>query len=211
MARYSGRCERERGRVAGGRVVPVKIGVLIVAYEAETTLRWVLDRIPADVRPQLVEVLVMDDHSSDGTSGVAHDYAAEGSDVPVAIVRHDQNLGYGGNQKAGYRYAIEHGWDIVVLLHGDGQYAPEKMADLLAPLVDGDADAVFGSRMLDRGGARRGGMPMYKFVGNRILTTVQNALTGAGLSEWHSGYRAYRVSALDDGRDRSGPSIRNVI
>ena len=174
----------------------MKIGVLVVAYNAESTLRWVLDRIPSDLRAELAEVLVMDDHSSDSTFDVAHGYVASGTDIPLTIIRHDRNLGYGGNQKAGYRYAIDHGWDAVVLLHGDGQYAPEKMADLLSPIVDGDADAVFGSRMLDPGGALRGGMPRYKYVGNRILTTAQNAITGARLSEWHSGYRAYRVSAL---------------
>ncbi|MGA9278246.1 glycosyltransferase, partial [Ilumatobacter sp.] len=174
----------------------MKVGVLVVAYNAESTLHWVLDRIPAELRKALVEVLVMDDHSTDATFDVAHRYVDD--DLPLTIIRHDANLGYGGNQKAGYRYAIDNGWDVVVLLHGDGQYAPEKMPDLIAPIVEGDADAVFGSRMLDRGGARRGGMPMYKFVGNRILTTAQNAITGAGLSEWHSGYRAYRTSALDE-------------
>ena len=174
----------------------MKIGVLVVAYNAESTLHWVLDRIPPTIRAQLAEVLVMDDHSTDSTFDVAHRYVAAGTDIPVTVVRHDRNLGYGGNQKAGYRYAIDHGWDVVVLLHGDGQYAPEKMGDLLAPIVHGDADAVFGSRMLDRGGALRGGMPRYKYVGNRILTTAQNAITGARLSEWHSGYRAYRVAAL---------------
>jgi glycosyltransferase involved in cell wall biosynthesis len=174
----------------------MKVGVLVVAYNAESTLHWVLDRIPATLRRDLAEVLVMDDHSTDDTFAVAHRYA--NGELPLTIVRHERNLGYGGNQKAGYRYAIDHGWDVVVLLHGDGQYAPEKMPDLLAPILDGDADAVFGSRMLDRGGARRGGMPMYKFVGNRILTTAQNAITGAGLSEWHSGYRAYRTAALAD-------------
>jgi glycosyltransferase involved in cell wall biosynthesis len=176
----------------------VKVGVLVVAYNAESTLRWVLDRIPLDLRAELAEVLVLDDHSSDSTFDVAHGYLASGTDIPITIIRHDHNLGYGGNQKAGYRYAIDHGWDVVVLLHGDGQYAPEKMADLLSPIVDGDADAVFGSRMLDPGGALRGGMPRYKYVGNRILTTAQNAITGARLSEWHSGYRAYRVMALAD-------------
>ena len=176
----------------------MKIGVLVVAYNAESTLHWVLDRIPDELRAQLAEVLVMDDHSTDATFDVAHRYVAAGTDVPITVVRHDRNLGYGGNQKAGYRYAIDHGWDVVVLLHGDGQYAPEKMGDLLAPITDGDADAVFGSRMLDRGGALRGGMPKYKYVGNRILTTAQNAITGARLSEWHSGYRAYRVAALAD-------------
>lgn len=174
----------------------MKVGVLVVAYNAESTLHWVLDRIPAALRRDLVEVLVMDDFSTDSTFDVAHRY--EDDELPLTIIRHDANLGYGGNQKAGYRYAIDNGWDVVVLLHGDGQYAPEKMPDLIAPIVEGDADAVFGSRMLDRGGARRGGMPMYKFVGNRILTTAQNAITGAGLSEWHSGYRAYRTAALDE-------------
>lgn len=177
--------------------ITMKVGVLVVAYNAESTLHWVLDRIPADLRRDLAEVLVMDDHSTDSTFDVAHDYHATIDDqLPLTIIRHDKNLGYGGNQKAGYRYAIDHGWDVVVLLHGDGQYAPEKMPEIIDPIVNGTADAVFGSRMLDRGGARRGGMPMYKFVGNRILTTAQNAITGAGLSEWHSGYRAYRTSAL---------------
>jgi len=176
----------------------VKVGVLVVAYNAETTLRWVLDRIPSPLRSELVEVLVMDDHSGDATFDVAHEYIADGADIPLTIVRHEANLGYGGNQKAGYRYAIDHGWDIVVLLHGDGQYAPEKMPDLLAPFADDGVDAVFGSRMLDPGGARRGGMPLYKYVGNRILTRTQNVIAGVRLSEWHSGYRAYRVSALAD-------------
>lgn len=172
----------------------MKVGVLVVAYNAETTLHWVLDRIPAPLRRDLAEVLVMDDHSTDKTYQVAHTYADD--ELPLTIIRHPENLGYGGNQKAGYRYAIDQGWDVVVLLHGDGQYAPERMADLIAPIVDGDADAVFGSRMMVPGAARRGGMPLYKYVGNRILTTAQNALTGAGLSEWHSGYRAYRTAAL---------------
>ena len=176
----------------------MKVGVLVVAYNAETTLRWVLDRIPSPLRSELVEVLVMDDHSGDATFDVAHEYIADGADIPLTIVRHEANLGYGGNQKAGYRYAIDHGWDIVVLLHGDGQYAPEKMPDLLAPFADDGVDAVFGSRMLDPGGARRGGMPLYKYVGNRILTRTQNVIAGVRLSEWHSGYRAYRVSALAD-------------
>ena len=157
----------------------MKVGVLVVAYNAESTLRWVLDRIPASLRTELVEVLVMDDHSADGTYAVAHEYIADGTDIPLTIVRHEHNLGYGGNQKAGYRYAIDHGWDVVVLLHGDGQYAPEKMPDLLAPFDrNPTVDAVFGSRMLDPGGARRGGMPMYKYVGNRILTRTQNLIAG---------------------------------
>jgi 2-polyprenyl-3-methyl-5-hydroxy-6-metoxy-1,4-benzoquinol methylase len=174
----------------------MKVGVLVVAYNAETTLVDVLDRIQPEMRRELCEVLVQDDHSTDATFDVATDYLQRGTDLPLTVLRHPQNLGYGGNQKAGYTYAIEHGWDVVVMLHGDGQYAPEVMHDLVTPITHGDADAVFGSRMMTKGSARQGGMPMYKFVGNRILTTSQNALTGLRLSEWHSGYRAYRVSAL---------------
>jgi 2-polyprenyl-3-methyl-5-hydroxy-6-metoxy-1,4-benzoquinol methylase len=176
----------------------MKVGVLVVAYNAETTLVDVLDRIRPDMRRELCEVLVQDDHSTDDTFAVATDYLQRGTDLPLTVLRHPKNLGYGGNQKAGYTYAIEHGWDVVVMLHGDGQYAPEVMHELVAPIVSGDADAVFGSRMMTKGAARQGGMPMYKYVGNRILTTAQNALTGLRLSEWHSGYRAYRVSALAD-------------
>jgi SAM-dependent methyltransferase len=174
----------------------VKIGILVVAYNAETTLVSVLNRIPPSFHDRVAEVLVQDDHSTDGTWAVAEQLLRDGTDLPLTLVRHPRNLGYGGNQKIGYRYAIEHGWDVVVLLHGDGQYAPEVLDQIVAPIVEGDADAVFGSRMMHKGQARAGGMPMYKYVGNRILTTFQNSLTGLNLSEWHSGYRAYRVSAL---------------
>jgi SAM-dependent methyltransferase len=174
----------------------VKVGILVVAYNAETTLVDVLERIPAELRRDVAEVLVQDDHSTDDTFAVAAAYLERGSNLPLTVLRHPANLGYGGNQKAGYEYAIRHGWDVVVLLHGDGQYAPEVMGRLIRPIVDGEADAVFGSRMMTRGEARQGGMPLYKYLGNRILTTAQNGLTGAQLSEWHSGYRAYRVAAL---------------
>jgi 2-polyprenyl-3-methyl-5-hydroxy-6-metoxy-1,4-benzoquinol methylase len=113
-------------------------------------------------------------------------------------VRHQKNLGYGGYQKTGYAWAVERGLDVVVLLHGDGQYAPECIQDIVSPLLSGDADAVFGSRMMKQGQARAGGMPLYKYVGNKVLTRFQNSLTGLELTEWHSGYRAYRVDALAD-------------
>jgi len=173
-----------------------RIGILVVAYNAESTLSTVLDRIPEGFRSEISAVLVADDFSQDATFAAGLEYQAKNSVLPLTIVRHPRNLGYGGNQKAGYRWAMEHGLDIVVLLHGDGQYAPEMLPDMVAPLAAGDADAVFGSRMMERGAARAGGMPFYKFLGNRILTTVQNAAVGEDLTEWHSGYRAYRVEAL---------------
>ncbi|MCW2791477.1 MAG: putative glycosyltransferase/methyltransferase [Nocardioides sp.] len=174
-----------------------RVGVLVVAYNAAGTLAETLSRLPERFAETVDHVLVCDDASSDDTYEVGLRFQS-GSTLPLTVVRHQENLGYGGNQKAGYAWAIEHGLDIVVLLHGDGQYAPERIEDLVAPLVSGEADAVFGSRMLERGRAREGGMPLYKLVGNKILTRFQNRLTGLQLSEWHSGYRAYRVDALAD-------------
>ncbi|MHB1487769.1 MAG: methyltransferase domain-containing protein [Acidimicrobiales bacterium] len=174
----------------------MRIGILIVAYNAASTLAQVLDRIPAEFRARVDEILICDDHSQDSTYLVGLGYQQLTKDLPITVIRHPANLGYGGNQKAGYNWAIEHGLDIVVLLHGDGQYAPEILADIVAPLERGECDAVLGSRMLETGAARRGGMPLYKYVGNRILTSMENALVGTKLSEWHSGYRAYRVDAL---------------
>jgi glycosyltransferase involved in cell wall biosynthesis/SAM-dependent methyltransferase len=175
----------------------VRVGVLVVAYNASSTLAHTLSRLPASFVETVDHVLVCDDASSDDTYQVGLRFKS-GSTLPMTVVRHETNLGYGGNQKQGYAWAIEHDLDIVVLLHGDGQYAPECIADLVTPLATGQADAVFGSRMIHQGGARAGGMPMYKYVGNKILTRLQNKLTGLDLTEWHSGYRAYRVDALAD-------------
>lgn len=172
-----------------------RVGVLVVAYNAETTLAQTLARLPRSFIETADHLLVADDASQDQTYEVGLRFQS-GSRLPMSVVSREANLGYGGNQKAGYRWAIEHGLDVVVLLHGDGQYAPECIESLVEPLVRGEADAVFGSRMMQRGAALRGGMPVYKYVGNRILSSAQNMLTGLELSEWHSGYRAYRVDTL---------------
>ena len=144
---------------------------------------------------RIEEVIVSDDHSQDSTYLVGLGYQQQ-SDLPITLIRQSTNLGYGGNQKAGYNLAIEHGLDIVVMLHGDGQYAPESLPEILAPLLAEEADAVFGSRTMIKGAARKGGMPLYKFAGNRILSRFENAALGTNLSEFHSGYRAYSVGAL---------------
>ncbi|MBV9369862.1 MAG: methyltransferase domain-containing protein [Frankiales bacterium] len=173
-----------------------RIGVLIVAYNAVTTLASVLDRIPHDFRSRISEILICDDASRDATHLVALGYQQLAPELPITVIRHQKNLGYGGNQKAGYRIAIEHDLDVVVMLHGDGQYAPECIADIVDPIVAGDADCVMGSRMMEPKAARKGGMPLYKYLGNKILTRFENAVAGADLTEWHSGYRAYSVAAL---------------
>ena len=174
-----------------------RIGVVVVAYNAASTLAAVLDRLPQSFRARSPEVIVCDDASSDCTFTVGTEYQKT-SDLALTVIRRPQNLGYGGNQKAAYRWAIERGLDIVVLLHGDGQYAPEVIEDLISPFETSHCDAVFGSRMMDPGSARLGGMPLYKYAGNRILSRFSNSVTGMSLSEWHSGYRAYRVDALKE-------------
>ena len=173
----------------------IKIGVLIVAFNAQETLTKVLDRIPSDFVKQIDAILVCDDASTDDTHKVGLSYQSK-SQLPLTIVRHEINLGYGGNQKTGYQWALEKNLDLVVLLHGDGQYAPEYLPQMVEPIVSGRAEVVFGSRMITQGGARQGGMPLYKFVGNKILTTLQNRLAKVSLTEWHSGYRAYSVASL---------------
>jgi glycosyltransferase involved in cell wall biosynthesis len=173
-----------------------RIGILVVAYNAVSTLGEVLDRIPDSLRDSIDVVLVSDDHSTDRTHEAALEYQRTHGALPIAVVRQRRNLGYGGNQKFGYRWLAERGCDIAVLLHGDGQYAPEVLPEILAPLLEGRADVVLGSRMLVPGGAIDGGMPLYKYVGNKILTRFQNRVSGLALSEWHSGYRAFSVGAL---------------
>ena len=172
--------------------------IFVVAYNAERTIANVLARIPRALSETYeVEILIIDDSSADGTFAASHLAIREG-DFPfrTTVLYNPVNQGYGGNQKIGYHYAIENGYDFVALLHGDGQYAPECLPELLEPLRKGEAAAVFGSRMIDPSGALRGGMPLYKFAGNRILTWVENRLLNSNLSEFHSGYRLYAVSAL---------------
>jgi glycosyltransferase involved in cell wall biosynthesis len=174
-----------------------KIGILIVAYNAESTIESTLSRIPKDIMSSIYSILISDDKSKDLTSLKASNYA-KSSELPIEIVAQPINLGYGGNQKFGYSWAIRNDWEIVVLLHADGQYAPEFIPQIIDPLITGEADAVFGSRMMNKKDALRGGMPKYKWVGNQILTFIQNKLTKQNFSEWHSGYRAYKVGALKE-------------
>ncbi len=172
--------------------------ILVVAYAAEKTIQSVLSRIPGGLIDEYhVEVLVIDDASADRTFERA-DEVRNPDVLPFAlhVLTNPVNQGYGGNQKLGYHFAVQKDFDFVALLHGDGQYAPERLPDLVQPLRDDEADAVFGSRMLTRGAALKGGMPLYKFVGNKILSWFENRMLRTSLSEFHSGYRVYSVEAL---------------
>lgn len=169
--------------------------ILIVAYNAEAHVDSVFRRIPYDRLPANCEILLSDDASPDSTFAAAQK-AALSCPVPVRVLKNPRNLGYGGNQKLGYEIAIQEGFEAVVMLHGDGQYAPELLPEMLAPILEGNADVVLGSRMLRKQDALAGGMPIYKWIGNQVLTGIENTIVGANLSEFHTGYRAYRIAAL---------------
>ncbi len=198
--------------------VPVynRVLIFIVAYNANEHIRSVFDRLPTQIfnHPNF-HILVIDDCSQDKTAKTASTHIHQYHYQNVTILRNALNQGYGGNQKLGYRYAIENGFDVVVLLHGDGQYAPELVLEFVkkfqvecatrtlgegkrASSTDESAkpDVVLGSRMLNKAEARKGGMPFYKWIGNQVLTWMQNAILDTQLSEFHTGYRAYSTKFL---------------
>ena len=171
-----------------------RLGIFVLAYNAEKLLADTLRRIPEDVWRAVEIVYVVDDCSQDETTRAALDFAAHRD--KLVVFRNRINRRYGGNQKFGYQYAIDRGLDAVVMLHGDGQYAPEMLPQVLRPLVEDDADMVNASRMIARRDALAGGMPLYKFVANIGLTAFENALSGLRMSEFHSGYRGYSTRFL---------------
>lgn len=162
-----------------------KVVVVLPAYNAERTLERTYREIPLGL---VDDVLLTDDASADHTVAVARRLGIE-------TIVHDRNRGYGGNQKTCYRAALERGADIVVMLHADYQYTPALIPAMAHMLSSGEFDVVLGSRILG-GQAVRGGMPVYKYVSNRVLTLLQNLLMGAKLSEYHTGYRAFTRRVL---------------
>ncbi len=171
-----------------------RLGVFVISYNAELLIQETLRRIPEDIWREVEVVYVVDDCSQDETTRKAMDYP--NPDGKLVVFRNRVNRRYGGNQKFGYQYAIDRGLDAVIMLHGDGQYAPEMLPDLFRPLVEGNADVVIGSRMIHRRDALKGGMPKYKFVANIALTWIENLLSGLSMSEFHSGYRGYSTRFL---------------
>jgi len=175
-----------------------KILIFVVAYNQEKIIKHLLERIPKEVINGVSEILVADDASRDNTAKIALEYKKQHNLKKLKVVRHEINKGYGGNQKWAYDYAIKNNFDIAIMLHGDAQYPPEHIPNLLFPLKERKADFVFGSRMT--GAPRKGGMPLYKFLGNKFLTTTENIILKPKpwLSEYHSGFRLYSVKALKD-------------
>jgi len=160
--------------------------VVLPAYNAARTLERTLAEIPDDI---VDDVILVDDASQDETVDLARRLGVE------HVIRHERNRGYGGNQKTCYARALELNADIVIMLHPDYQYTPKLIPAMAGLVASGLFPAVLGSRILG-GGALRGGMPFYKYVANRLLTAFQNLCTGAKLSEYHTGYRAFSAELL---------------
>ncbi len=163
-----------------------KVVVVLPAYNAEETLDITYSEIPKNI---VDEVILCDDCSKDCTVEKAKDIGIR------HIIRHEKNRGYGGNQKSCYNKALSIGADIVVMLHPDYQYTPKLIESMVSIIANGVYPVVFGSRILGVG-ALKGGMPMYKYICNRLLTFTQNILMGQKLSEYHTGYRAYSADVL---------------
>ncbi len=158
-----------------------KVIVVLPAMNAARTLKRTVEAIPNDF---VAETILVDDGSTDETVALARA-------LPISLVWHPHNAGYGANQKTCYLEALQRDADVVVMLHPDGQYDPELIPDLCAPIIAGEADLVLGSRFASPGMARAHGMPGWKYVVNRSLTIAENAMMGTDLSEAHTGYRAY--------------------
>jgi glycosyltransferase involved in cell wall biosynthesis len=172
-----------------------RVVIVMPAYNAAKTLEDTFRAIP---QGYFDEIVVVDDHSRDDTAELARR-------LNLKAIRHPHNVGYGGNQKTCYMEALRDGADIVIMLHPDGQYDPAIIPEMIQPIREGRADMVLGSRMAIPGGAERGGMPWWKRIANRFLTTCENLAMGRRFTECHTGYRAYSRRFLE-----TVPFLRNA-
>jgi glycosyltransferase involved in cell wall biosynthesis len=177
-------------------VADPKVIVVMPARQAALTLEQTFAAIPRDA---VDEVILVDDSSTDETVRLARQ-------LTIHTVWHPHQVGYGGNQKTCYLEALQRDADVVVMLHPDGQYEPELIPRMVAPILAGEADLVLGSRLLEPGAALAAGMPRWKFAANRLLTVIENRIMGTDLSEAHTGYRAYSRELL-----LTVPFLRNSL
>ena len=179
-------------------MIKEKILIFIPAYNVEKKITKVLNKIPKIVFNKYnTKILVIEDNSSDKTLSVIKKVIKKkGDKIKIYLIVNKKNKGYGGVQKIAFNYAIKKNFKYVVMLHGDNQYPANKILLLIKPLLTNKYDAVFGSRMINSINALKGGMPVYKYLGNIALTFFQNLVLSSNLSEFHSGYRSYKVSSL---------------
>ena len=171
-----------------------KILIFIPAYNVENEISLVFKKIPKKIfKHNNITILVINDYSKDNTKKKLEQIKKF---FKFKILNNNKNIGYGGVQKKAYKYAIKNKFDYVIMLHGDGQYTPKKLNKIIFELKKNKYDGVFGTRMWSAYSAIKGGMPLYKYIGNIFLTTIQNFILRTSMSEFHSGYRSYKVSSL---------------
>lgn len=163
-----------------------KIIVVMPAYNAEKTIQKTYNDIPKKI---VNETIVVDDGSSDKTVSIA-------KKLKLPVIVHPKNLGYGGNQKTCYKEALKRGATVIVMIHPDYQYDATLTKEIIRPILDNRVDIMLGSRIRSRSEALKGGMPLYKYLGNRFLTAIENIILGINLSEYHTGFRAYKSVVL---------------
>ena len=176
----------------------MKVLIFIPSFNVEKKIKKVLKKIPKIIfKKYNIEILIIEDNSKDKTLNVIKKIMRNmKKNFKINLIINKKNKGYGGVQKIAFNYAIKRDFKYIVMLHGDNQYPPDKLLRLIKPLVTNKFDAVFGSRMINSLEALKGGMPLYKYIGNIALTFFQNLLLSSNLSEFHSGYRSYKVSSL---------------
>ena len=170
------------------------VAIFIPTRNVGNALAVTLDRIPNDVKTQVGEIFVIDNDSEDDTYRIGVEYKKKNQLPNLNVYKNDKNLGMGGSEKKAFEYVINKNLKFIISLHGDAQYAPESIKDILKPLQKGEADFVFGTRML--GNPLKGGMPFWRFFGNKVLTRIGNLILGLNLTELHSGFRAFNVETL---------------
>ncbi len=172
------------------------VAIFIPTRNVGNALTMTLDRIPDEIKTQVGEIFVIDNDSKDNTYLIGGEYKEKNQMPNLNIHRNEKNLGVGGSEKKAFDYVINKKFKFIVLLHGDAQYAPESIRDILKPLQEGIADFVFGSRMA--GDPLKGGMPFWRFFGNKVLTRIENFVLGLNLTEFHSGFRAFNIEAIKE-------------
>ena len=171
-----------------------KILIFIPAYNVEKEISSVIKKIPKKIfKNNNISFLAINDCSKDNTE---KELIKITKYFKIKIINNKKNIGYGGVQKKAYLYAIQKNFNYVIMLHGDGQYTPKKLSKIIFQLKKNNYDGVFGTRMWNISSAIKGGMPLYKYFGNIFLTTIQNLILRTNMSEFHSGYRSYKVSSL---------------
>ena len=172
--------------------------IFIPAYNVEKQILRVLKKLPIEkLHNYIIRILIIEDCSKDNTKRVIEDYLKTYKDSNlIDLIKNEKNHGYGGVQKIAFNYALKNNFDFVIMLHGDDQYEPEKIPEFISNLLKPNTDAVFGSRFIDPKIPLKRGMPFNRYIGNRVVTFIQNLIVGTKMTEFHSGYRSYKIDIL---------------